>query len=463
MRIFDQLSFAGVRMIAVSQGIDTQNEQAEVLVTVHGLVDSLYIKELAKKTHRALEGLALRGLHTGGNCYGYRNVRSQDGVRLEINDAEATVIRRIFEMAASGNSLKTIAKTLNSERISPPRPRARKRYGTWCPTAIHAMLRRELYIGRVVWNRSRFVKAPGSNTRLRRPRPQSEWCIVERPELRIISDELWGRVQERLAWLKQIYGNQKRDGLLSRTVSSPYLLSGFLKCGICGANLVIVTGRSRRGHPKYGCPQHYYRGACVNDLQEGQVWLEKRLLAELQDAVLRPEAVEYAIVEFGRQLEAATANLTDEIEQTRERKKHLEYQLQRLAAAVAEGGHSSSLLQAIAERDKELLEVNERLLPLDSRPADTQIGELRQFVARRLADLRQLLYSDVTRARAELMRHVREIRMIPQGTNEERHYAAVGEWDLLGGSREKDRARHLPGVRARLVAGVGFEPTTFGL
>src|SRR5712692_586872 len=463
VRIFDQLNFAGIRVVAVSQGIDTQDEQADVLVTVHGLVDSLYIKELAKKTHRALEGLALRGLHTGGNCYGYYNVRSQDGVRLEINQAEAMVVRRIFEMAAAGNSLKTIAKALNSERISPPRPRARKQYGTWCPTAIHAMLRRELYIGQVVWNRSRFVKAPGSNTRLRRLRPKSEWCVNERPELRIVSDELWRRVQDRLALLKEIYGKQKRNGLLNRTASSHYLLSGLLKCGICGANLVIVTGRSRRGHPKYGCSQHFYRGACTNDLQEGQEWLEKRLLAELQSAVLRPEAVAYAVEEFGRQLRATCATLSSEGEKNRERKKYLEAELRRLVAAVAEGGHSAFLLSAIAEREQGLQEINERLLTVDSTSTDSHIVDIRQFMTERLADLRHLLYGDVTRARAELMRHVREIRMIPQEANGERHYVAVGEWDLLGGSQETDRARHLLGVRARLVAGDGFEPATFGL
>jgi hypothetical protein len=61
----------GIRLIAVSQGIDSDNEQAQVLVTVHGMVDSLYVKELAKKTHRGLEGLVLRGQHAGGRCYGY--------------------------------------------------------------------------------------------------------------------------------------------------------------------------------------------------------------------------------------------------------------------------------------------------------------------------------------------------------------------------------------------------------
>ena len=61
VRVFERLNFEDIRIVSVSQGIDTENEQAEVLMTVHGLVDSLYIKELSKKTHRGLEGRALHG------------------------------------------------------------------------------------------------------------------------------------------------------------------------------------------------------------------------------------------------------------------------------------------------------------------------------------------------------------------------------------------------------------------
>ena len=110
----EKLRFRGLRVIFVSQGIDTQSEQADVQMTVHGLVDSLYVKELAKKTHRGLEGLVLRGLHAGGRCYGYSTVPVGDGnsKRCVINEPEASVVRRIFEMSIKGTSLKKIAKVL---------------------------------------------------------------------------------------------------------------------------------------------------------------------------------------------------------------------------------------------------------------------------------------------------------------------------------------------------------------
>lgn len=279
LTFFERLNFAGIRLIAVSQGIDSDNEQAHVLVTVHGMVDSLYVKELAKKTHRGLEGLMLRGQHTGGRCFGYNSVPvlGTTGKQLIVNENEAAVVRRIFEMSADGQSLKTIAKTLNRECVPPPRPRAGKRYATWCPTCIRAMLRRDLYAGKVVWNSSRFVKVPGTNKRVRRMRPQSEWRTMARPELQIVNDDLWQRVKERQENLLAIYGGAKHKGLQPRSATSPYLLSGILKCGVCGANLIIVTGYSSYGnYPKYGCSQHFNRGACSNSVMVRRDWVEER-------------------------------------------------------------------------------------------------------------------------------------------------------------------------------------------
>ena len=80
--------------------------------------------------------------------------------------------------------------------------------------------------------------------------PKNEWRVVEVPELRIIKAELWERVQERLAWVKQAYGAKGRPGLLNRSSSSRYLLSGFLKCAECGGNITVVTGRTKRGYSR---------------------------------------------------------------------------------------------------------------------------------------------------------------------------------------------------------------------
>jgi site-specific DNA recombinase len=465
--IFERLNFAGIRLIAVSQGIDSENEQAHVLVTVHGMVDSLYVKELAKKTHRGLEGLMLRGQHTGGRCFGYDSipVSGTTGKQLVINESEAAVVRRIFEMSADGQSLKTIAKTLNRECLPPPRPRTGKKYATWCPTCIREMLRRDLYVGKVIWNSSRFVEVPGTNKRVRRARPESEWRIVPHPELQIISDELWQRVKERQDKLQATYGVRKGGGvLIPRSATSPYLLSGILKCGSCGANLIIISGYDSSGHhPRYGCSQHFNRGACSNSLTVRRDWIEGRLLDELQNYVLQRDAVEYVLEEFGNHIKGAFATLSNQMAKMRERKQKLEGELRRLAATAAETGPSAFLVEAISEREKQLRDISDQLLAGGASSVDAHLSDIRNFIMGKMGDLRALLAGDPAPARKELLKHVSEIRMMPQVGDGKGHYVAKGEWKLLGNEQDAMSALRSADREIRVVAGAGFEPATFGL
>ncbi len=187
------------------------------------------------------------------------------------------------------------------------------------------------------------------------------------------------------------------------------------------------------------------------------------MLADLQERVLRPEVVDYSVKEFGRQLKASLANLSGDLARMRERKEQLEKEVHRLTTAVAEGGHSKFLLKAFADREQELREITERLLSTGQGSIDVQVSEILRSLTERLSNLRKVLYGDVALARAELAKHFTAIRMTPHQSEQGRFYVAEGEWNLLGGYPHTGRARHLSSVRARLVAGVGFEPTTFGL
>jgi hypothetical protein len=186
--------------------------------------------------------------------------------------------------------------------------------------------------------------------------------------------------------------------------------------------------------------------------------LEEKLLGGLQDSVLKPEVVKYAVEEFSRQLEKSDSNLSHEMDRSAEKRRNVEAELNRLVAAVADGGHSASLLKAIEQREQELQTFNEQLQAFGAGPQHVQPAEITSFVINRLAALRDLLNSDVTQARAELLKHVTEIRLCPKRTETGIDYVAVGEWNLLGNYPEMDRARHLQGVRARLVAGACTVP-----
>jgi hypothetical protein len=145
------------------------------------------------------------------------------------------------------------------------------------------------------------------------------------------------------------------------------------------------------------------------------------------------------------------------------KQRKVQAELTRLVSAVADSGHSTSLIEAIDQREQELRNIHEQLDACGVGRPPVQPEDVTDFVRNRLATLRDLLNSDVTQARAELLKHVSEIRLTPQHSETGSEYTAEGEWNLLGTYPEMDRARHLLGVRARLVAGVGFEPTTSGL
>jgi site-specific DNA recombinase len=464
MSTLEKLKFQGLRVIFVSQGIDTRSEQSDVQMTVHGLVDSLYVKELAKKTHRGLEGLVLRGLHSGGRCYGYITVPSGEGTskRQVINREEAVVVERIFEMSVKGTSLKKIAKILNAECIPPPRSRSGKR-NTWCPTAIRAMLKRDLYKGEKIWNRSRFGKVPGKNKRRSKPRPETEWKRVHQPELAIVSAELWDEVQKRLKSYADKCRSNRPLGLLSRSLTNEHLFSGLLRCSVCGGNMVISTGGGTHRHPKYACSNRLNRGTCSNDLYIRRDELEERLLGNLQAELLQPEEINLAISEFGRQLSSSLKGISSELVQMRQRKDKLEAEIQNFMDAIAAHGHSKSMLEQISVREREISAITERLLAATGDSIQARVEEVKTLVEEGISNLRDLLNENAPLAKTVLHRHLDNIRMSPANDGEGWHYVAEGNWDLLGSDSRLVSGRQPSDWRLEMVAGVGFEPTTFGL
>jgi len=285
-----------------------------------------------------------------------------------------------------------------------------------------------------------------------------------RQSLRIIDQALWERVNTRLQAFKDSYHAKKRPGLLPRSETSKFLFSGLLKCGQCGGNLAIVAGGGKEQYRKYGCSQHWYRGACSNNLLERQIWLEKRLLADLQTEILKPEALEYTIAQFGDQLKTTLGRLSGELAQMRERKRAIEVELRRLTETAALTGPSTFLIQAINEREQELRQITDKLLSTGPESIDSRLDEIRLFVTKKLSDIRELLArhesADPVAVRTELRKHVSEIRMTPQPGARRPHYLAEGAWDLIG--KETGPHHEAAPLSIRMVAGVGFEPTTSG-
>ena len=99
-----------------------------------------------------------------------------------MNEAEVSVLRRIFSEYIAGNSPHKIAALLNADQISSPRG------GQWNASTINGnqkrrdgILNNELYLGRITYNRQRFVKDPDRGKRRSRPNPETLWFITHVP------------------------------------------------------------------------------------------------------------------------------------------------------------------------------------------------------------------------------------------------------------------------------------------
>ncbi len=147
-------------------------------------------------------------------------------------------------------------------------------------------------------------------------------------------------------------------------------------------------------------PQNFYRGACANSLKERSNWLEDRLLSELQQAVMRPGVVDYAIGEFERQLDASLADLTGQAGRMRQRSEQIKQELRNLVAMTATCGPSPALIEGINQREQELKAIIGQLLAGERGSVSPQVGQIRQFVTERLGNIRGLLAADAQRPKA---------------------------------------------------------------
>lgn len=413
LRVLQRLRFAGVRVIYISQSIDSASEQAETLVAVHGLVDGLYLREMAQKIRRGLIGQLERGFSTGSVTYGYRSVPVPDpsgrldpsghpallGKRLEVNETEATVIRRIFEMYVVGTGVPTIVDRLNSEGIRGPRS------ATWKFNAVRRLLRNERLTGKQIWGQRRHERRPGTREKVARLLPRSEWRIVERPDLRIISDELWEATEARQALVAQAARQPGKTLMRGKNAAlhSRHLFSGFMRCGICGGAITVVSGGW--GMPRYGCQRHSKNGAtaCTNRLSIRAKVADAVLLEGLQAELVRPDTVTYIADRLATALNELIDQRPvrqDEIERA---KTTAEQKLQNLIAAVEAGAGTPTIFQAIKDREAEIHGLEAQRAALDE-PLEQRLAVIPTWVRQQLEDVASLLAEVPDRAKAEFQR-----------------------------------------------------------
>ncbi len=440
-RLVQELAYHEVRLIGVTDGVDTAREGSILDTGVRGVMNHIYLVDLAKKTHRGMTGQALDGYNTGGLPYGYSSVADGDGKRRVVNEEQANWVRWIFERYVAGDSPRTIAAELNRRGVPSPR-----KNGKWSPNAIYpdakgvGILGNPIYIGKPIWNRTKWVKDPTTGRRRRRARPEDEWIMVASPDLQIVSTEIWSAVEARVQEIRERTSAQRaaNGGKVSGGRGPRYLFSGLMRCGSCGGAYIIVDKH------RYGCAMHRDRGqaACPNSLKVPRELVEDLLLQGIKRDLLSDDAFKVFEEEVRRILAEAQPDPRDfEQDITRAMRE-----VANIMNAIKQGVVTPTTLKALQDAEAALegakarKQEAARVEPLEMIPRARAVH--REMISR----LEQI--EDVSAAREAIRAIVGEIRLVPEGTELVAEMTSAG----LAGA-----------CQLTLVAGAGFEPATFGL
>jgi site-specific DNA recombinase len=318
-RTIRALEFAGVRLLAVSDGYDSTSKARKIQRMSKGMMNEMFLDDLSERVHRGSTGKALKGFWNGGRPYGYKLRQVTDpsrldpygapariGTRLEVDAAQGKVVAEIFHaFAVEGLSLIDIAARLNA-RGEPSAGstwrRVTRRNTGWMSSSVRNVLRNPLYTGKQRWNTRRFLKEPETGRDRARKRPESEWVVNQIEALRIVSDTTFDQAAAR-------FHSMSSDDPRLKTGGRPkHLLSGQLKCSVCGANYVLVD------RTKYACASHWNGRACANRVRVRKDALEAKIIKPLDTKALEPRRVAMAVrwmkEEYARRCAAARSRTT---------------------------------------------------------------------------------------------------------------------------------------------------------
>ncbi|WP_420799902.1 recombinase family protein [Nitrospira moscoviensis] len=380
--VLKQLSLAGVRIFAYLDDrevlVDGLMDKMRLAFT--GLMDEGERYRAQQRTFDAMKRKALLGHVTGGRVYGYDNVEiasstldaygrpKRDHVERRINDEQAAVVRRVFRLCADGKGMVSIARQLNDEGLPAPR-NSQGRTVSWSPSSVRSLLFRRLYLGEVIWNKTKKRNPWGMQQQ--RKRPETDWLKISMPQLQIISEADWKAAHDRLAGTRAVYLRGTKGELWGRPASnleSKYLLTGLAKCGQCGGSLYVRSSSRKGGRALfYGCMTYHLRGksACTNNLLTPMDQANEQVLAALERNVLHPEVTKTVVRKALQKFRTAEQGWKDRRDALLKRISAVDAENKRLVSAISAGGDIPALVEALKAANerkdglvRELAEVN---------------------------------------------------------------------------------------------------------
>ena len=476
--LFKRLKFFGVKIITLQEG-----EISSLHVGFKGTMNAVFLDDLKLKVKRGLRGRVESGRSGGGNSYGYDVLRNIDSrgeiVRGEraINPVESKIVVRIFEEYVAGKSPKAIASALNMEGV--PAPTASK----WAATTIYGnwqrgtgILNNVMYIGVRVWNKVSYPKSPDTGRHTARVNPDSQHIRAEVPQLRIVPQDLWDRVKARQQ------SSRKSHKKFWEHQRPRYLFSYLLKCGCCGSGMAKIS----KTH--YGCSAVRNKGdaVCTNRRGVRQDELETTVLGLLKERLMDPALLDVFCKEYTAHVNRLRMDLNASVAGHKAELSKLQSRQKRIIKAVMDGYDTPGMKDesnAINAREQELtkllseekeapvllhpnmaLRYREEITTLTKAMHDEKFGQEAIEMVRGLIEKIILTPDpDGDGLLINLYGDLAGIAKIASGKSQfrEEEEEALRQVRLVTGLTQNTSSSDV--LQGKMVAGVGFEPTTFRL
>ena len=230
-----ELKSYGIQVDFLNNG-EVMEGGSEFILTILGAMAQQESANMSKRVKFGKDITAKKG-RVPNLVFGYDKIPGEK-YTLKINEEESKIVKEIFESYVyKGMGTTKIAWELNDRGI-----RTKKTKSKWVQTSIVRMLKNPIYTGRVTNKKSEITDFI---TGARKDLPEEDWIVADKPEMRIISDELFNRTQEILEQRSNEFKlNNKRE-------KTEYVFSTLIYCKHCGYSFRRIKRKYTDDGPEY--------------------------------------------------------------------------------------------------------------------------------------------------------------------------------------------------------------------
>ncbi len=341
-----ELKAKGIKILTTT-GIDTMNEDCMSEILDEACQAEKYSRRLSKETRKGLIVNAEQAIHNGGYVpYGFKVGADR---HLEIDEAKAPAVRKIFEMYAAGLSYKQIIKWLDENGYKTVNERS------FVTSTIKGMLENEKYCGIYFWDKSSAKDYRGKRNSYKK---KDNYTQIKNGCPAIVSEELFNKVQERL--------HDNRNKIRNHNGKNYYPMNGRICCDKCGSLLSGKVQYNKINKDNKPTKQYKFNCDCCDVKTVNEIYLDDMIVYALRECIFSPINNEELLTRLNEYAEQQNKGNQLQIDCLQAEKDELVSKKNNLILIIENGASSDSILNRIKELEVKITEIDSKVDTLKS-------------------------------------------------------------------------------------------------